>query len=104
MNSIQPAAFLVNPQGSLEPRVLRVWIRGKVLGEDDGVRVSAAHRERISDYGPLRFAPQAQNLAQIVDQAGQDEPARISIPADLLGGLQQMFELGKVRIGIAIID
>ena len=44
----------------------------------------------VADDGPLRLAPQAQDLAEVVDQAGQDEPARVAVAANGLGGLQQV--------------
>src|SRR5437763_16998391 len=59
--------------------------------------------KRIPNDGPLRLPIKAKNFAKIVNEACQNEPARMAIAADLLRSLEQMIQLGKVCIGIAVI-
>ena len=63
------------------------------LGIHDLVGVSTADREGVADHRPLRLAEEAEDLAEVVDQAGEDEPARVAVAADCLGGLEQVLDL-----------
>ena len=89
-----------------------VWYFGDVLvgvvheelAVHDLRRPAAADREGVADDGPLRLAEQAQDLAEVVDQAGDDEPARPVGGADRLGRLQRVLDLGEVDVGIAVVD
>ena len=69
---VEPQPSLVDADGRLVLRHLRVGVVGEELGEDDPVGVGAADRERVADDRPLRLAPEAEDLAEVVDQAGQD--------------------------------
>jgi len=64
---------------------------------------AATNRKRIADDCPLRLAVEAKDFAEIMNQPGENEPARMAIAPDLFGGLEEMIELGKVRVGIAIV-
>ena len=64
----------------------------------------APDRERVTDDRPLRLAPEAEDLAEIVNQAGGDEPARLVGPADGLGRLHRVLDLGEVDVGVAVVD
>ena len=77
---------------------------GEELAVHDLRRPAAADREGVADDGPLRLAEQAQDLAEVVDQAGDDEPARPVGGADRLGRLQRMLDLREVDVGIAVVD
>src|SRR5205807_4849840 len=88
----------------LVQRVVDVRVRHEVLRKNDVLRVSAANGERIADHAPLRFAPETQYLAKIVNKAGKDKPAGMTILANCLRGLQQMFNLGQVSVWITVID
>jgi len=55
------------------------------LGEVLDVEAEGARAERVADDRPLRLAPQAENLSKVVDQARQDEPARVPVFADADG-------------------
>ena len=92
------------PIGRLVLGHVAIRIVGEELGKDDFVRIRAADRERITDHGPLRLAVQAENLAQVVDQTGQDEPARMAVAANGFGRLQAVLDLREVGIGVAIVD
>ena len=83
---------------------LAVGIVPEELGEDDLVGVAAADRERVADDRPLRLAEEAEDLAQVVDQPGQDEPAGMAVGADRLGGLHQVLDLRQLGIGVAVVD
>src|SRR6266498_4921715 len=104
MNVFQAAAFRVDAGSSLVFRLAAVGIVGEELMKDDLVRIGAAYWKRIADHGPLRLSVKTEDFSQIVNEARQDEPARMSIPADLFGRLKQMLKLRQIGIGIAIID
>ena len=100
---VQAASLLVHPQPRLVARFIPVWIGLKKLMKHDPIRPGAPNRKGVSDHRPLRFAVEAKNLSQIMNQAGQDKPTRMPVLADVLGGLEQMVQLREVRVGIAII-
>src|SRR5437899_2038033 len=81
-----------------------VGVLGEELMENDFVRPGAPDRKCIADHCPLWFAEEAKDFAKIVDQSGENEPARVAVVPDLLGGLEQMFELRKIGIGIAVVN
>ena len=74
------------------------------LRVDDLRRPAATHRERVADDRPLRLAEQAENLAEVVHQAGDDEPARLVGGADGFGGLHRVLDLREIDVGIAVVD
>ena len=81
-----------------------VGIQREVLRVDAGARELAADRERVADDRPLRLAVQAQDLAEVVDQAGDDEPAGLVGATNRLGGLQRVLDLREVDVRIAVVD
>ena len=66
--------------------------------------IPAADGEGVADDGPLGLAEEAEDLAQVVDQAGQDQPARMTVGPDRLGGLHQVLDLRQIGVGVAVID
>src|SRR5438874_2336076 len=82
MDRVEAAAFLVDPAPGLVFRDVRVGIALEEPREDDPRVPRAAHREGISYDRPLRLAEQAEDFPEVVDQPRQDEPPRMSIPAD----------------------
>ena len=76
-----------------------IRVVGEELVEDDLLGEPAADRKGVADDRPLRFAEQAEDLSEVMDQAGEDEPARVAVVADRLGGLQQVFDLGELDVG-----
>jgi hypothetical protein len=52
----------------------------------------------------LRFAKVAQDFSQIRDEAGEDQPSRMAIPAKSFRCLKEMVSLGKIQIRVALID
>ena len=104
VDAVQPAARLVDPALSLVFGDVAVGVFLEEFGEDDLVRVAAADRERVADHGPLRLAEEAEDLAQVVDQPGQDEPAGMSVGTDRLGGLHEVFDLRQLGVGVAVVD
>src|SRR5919108_262142 len=93
MNVFQAAAVAVDAGASPVLRHAAVGIVGEELMKDDLVRKGAADGKRIAHHGPLRLTVQTEDFSQIVNEARQDEPAWLSIPADLFGCLQQMLQL-----------
>src|SRR5439155_2489008 len=80
-----------------------IGIIGKKVVEDDAIRPGAAYWKSVAHHSPLWFAVKAKDFSQVMNESGQNEPVWMAIVADLLGSLQQMVELGKVGIGIAVI-
>src|SRR6266542_6302410 len=91
----ETAAFFVDACASLIPRHPDVGVVLEKLMKNNLIRPGATDGKRITDHGPLRFAEEAENLAQIMDQPGKDKPARVAVLANLLGRLMQVFELGQ---------
>src|ERR1051326_9405090 len=87
----------------LVTRLAPVGVVGKKLVKHNSVRPGATDRERITHDRPLRLAVEAKDFSEIMNQAGQNEPARMPVATDLLRCLKQVIELGEVRIRIAVI-
>ena len=96
---VQPAARLVDPALGLVFGHVPVGVVLEELVEDDLLGVAAADREGVAHDGPLGLAQEAEDLAQVVDQAGEDEPAGMAVGPDGLGGLHQVFNLGELVSG-----
>ena len=92
------------PSG-LKARILAVRVvRQKIWETRSCPEYAAPTRKGVAHHGPLRLAPEAKDLPEVVNEAREDEPAWMAVLADLLGRLEQMFELRKVRVRIAVID
>ena len=104
VDAVQPAARLVDAALGLIGGDGLVGVVLEELGENDLLRVSAADGERVADDGPLRLAEEAEDLAEVVNQPGQDEPARVAGGANGLGRLHQVLDLGQVGIRVAVVD
>ena len=87
-----------------ELRASAVGVRIEELCEHDRVGKGAAHREGVAYYGPLGLSKAAEQLAQVVDESGQDEPPRPAISPQRLGGLQGVVDLRQLDIRIALVD
>ena len=103
-NAIETGVLLIEAEAGLVTRILAVGIVSEEFVENDFFGIRAADRESVADHSPLRFAKETENLAEIMDQAGQDEPARMTVAADLFGGLEEVIELGEIGVGIGVID
>src|ERR1700733_349577 len=103
MNLVESTVRFVDAVFGRVHRMMQIGIRSEIFREDDVFGKCTTYRERIADHSPLRLAPQAQYLAKVMNKSCQHEPARMSVCANRLRGLEQMFNLGEVRIGIAII-
>src|SRR5262249_13102627 len=84
--------------GNLRVRVIR-----EILRQDDFVGKGTTDRKRIAHNRPLRLAEQTQDLAEIVDQTRQDEPARVPIAANRLRYLEQVLDLAQIDVGVAVV-
>jgi hypothetical protein len=49
----------------------------------------------------LRLAEEAEDFAEVVDEGGEDEPARASVGAGGFGGLDEVLDLGEFGVGVA---
>ena len=64
---VETLVRLVDAIRCLVLRNLRIRVRGKELGIDDFGTPGAAHREGVAYDGPLGLAPQAEDLAEVMD-------------------------------------
>src|SRR6266700_276517 len=102
LDLVQAAAFLVNAKSRLIAGIVAVRIVREELEEHNLVRITTTRWVRVTHDGPLRFAPEAKHLAEIVDHARQNEPARVAVGADLLSRLQQVLELREIGVRVAV--
>ena len=101
---VQVAAGFVDSERRVVAGVRGIGVGVEVLGIDDGVGECAAHDEGVAGHGPLRLAEHAQDLAEVVHEPGEDEPVRVTVSADALGGLQTVFDLGQAGVGVALAN
>ena len=66
MDAVQAAATLVNAELCLQVVFLEIGVVFEKFGEDNAVRVLAAHGERVADNALLRLAPEAEDLFDTV--------------------------------------
>ena len=104
VDAVEAGVFLVDAEARGHHGVPAVGVQVKIFGIDAPIGELAADRERIPDYRPLRFAEMAEQLSQVVDQAGDDQPAWLPGAAHRLCGLQRVFDLREVHVGIAVVD
>src|SRR5687767_1366649 len=90
---IKASPLLVHPQAGVQLWVVDVGIGGEEFAKNDLVRKGASDRKSVSHDGPLRLTVQAKNLAEIMDEPGEDEPAGVTVPTDLFRGLEQVLKL-----------
>ena len=83
---------------------MRIGVVAEEMAVNDFRRPATADGERIADDRPLRLAKQAQNLPEIVNEACDDEPARLIRRPDGFCRLQRVFYLREVDVGIAVVD
>src|SRR6266699_2297473 len=103
MDLIEPAVRFVDAIIGLVFGNRAIGIGGKEFRKNDLLRESASDRERITHYGPLGLPVETEHFAEIVHKTGQNEPARMTILANRFGGLQEMFDLGQIGVGIAVV-
>src|SRR5438067_13905207 len=94
MDIIQAATFGVDARAALIAGFGAVGIFGEELVENGFVRPGAAERKRVTNHCPLWFTEKAKEFAEIEDKAGENERAGMAGVTNLLGGLEQVFELG----------
>ena len=99
-----PNAGLIDTVGRVVARVFAIGIGLKELRENDLWRISATRGKSIPHHGPLRLTPKAENLAQVVNEAREDHPARLPIAAQVLSRLKQVLQLRHVGVRIRIVD
>src|ERR687888_988645 len=98
MQGIESAPLFVYPRRRLIDGVLIIGIVLEQIRINDPIRVSATDGKGIADDCPLRLAEETQHFAQIVDKPGQNEPARMAILANGLGGLERVIDLAQIDI------
>src|ERR1700733_1619800 len=104
MEFVKAAIGLVDSIFSLVERIVLIRIRLEVLRKHNVLGIGTAHWERIADNTPLRLTPKAKHLTQIMDKSRQDKPSGMPLLPDRLRGLEQMFNLSQVCVGVAIVD
>lgn len=98
----EAAAGLVDSVLGHELRVVVVRVGFERVGVDDLVAELGSDDERVAHDVPLTLgAEEAQQLAEIVDQARHLHPVRLAVPSDRLGRLEQVLDLADrgVRVG-----
>src|ERR1700740_1658971 len=75
MHLVEPAIGLIDAELGLISRDFAIRIGRKVFAEDNLVRPRAADGESVANDRPLRLAVKAENLAEIVNEAGENHPA-----------------------------
>src|SRR5207253_1922178 len=95
MHAVETTTLLIDAARALIERNLAVRIIRKKLGENDLLRKSAPHRERIANHRPLGLAEQAEHLTKIMDQTRQDKPARLASATNGFGHLHEVLDLTK---------
>ncbi len=103
VHAIESAALVVDAAGGGVQRVRGIGVGGEEPVEHDALVEGAAHGVGIADDGPLGLAEEAEDLAEVVDQPREDEPVRMAVPADRLGRLQQVLELGQLGVGVGVV-
>ena len=85
-------------------RCARIGVLRRRTPEDDLVRAGAADRESVADHGPLRFAVEAEHLAEVVNQAGENHPARLVGSARSASAVCSACSIcGEVGVGVAVV-
>ena len=100
---VEPHVRRIDAVGRLILCHMGVGVTGEELGVDDLGAPGTTHGEGIADHRPLRLTPQAEHLAQIVDQARQHHPIRLTGGANGFGRLHAVLDLRQVRVGIAFV-
>src|SRR6185437_6465503 len=90
---IQSTTFRVSAVRRLEAWIPAIGIVGKELWKDDFLGICATCGKRVANHGPLGLAPQAQNLAEVMHETGENHPPRTAIAPELLGRLEQVLQL-----------
>src|ERR1041385_8138005 len=104
MDIFQAAVWLIDSKLRLVFGNIPVRILAEVFGKDDLIGPCASHGESIAYDSPLRLSIQAKALPKVMDKSNQHHPAGMTVFADRLRGLQQMFDLSQVSIWVAVID
>ena len=101
---VEPAVGLVDAAWGLVFGDLRVGVLVEELGEDDLVGEAAADGEGVADDGPLRLAEEAEDLAEVVDEPGEDRTSaggrRGGSPRRSASGARS----ARVGVGVAVVD
>jgi hypothetical protein len=102
---VKTAAFTVDAVLGAVHWGFGVWIVDKGARVDDAILKRTADCEGVAYDIPLAFGTvEEEELAKIVDQAGQPEPLWLIIATDGLSGLQQVLDLGEGGIWIGLVD
>src|ERR1700746_2774950 len=103
MDVVQATVRFVDAELGLVARIAVVGIGGEKFRKDNFAGVGATDGKSIAYDRPLRLAVEAEDFAEVVQEAGEDEPTGMAVFANGLGGLQQMFDLGEVGVRVAFI-
>src|SRR5438445_13623694 len=101
--AIDDAVRFVDAILGLVIRNRAIRVGGEELRKKDLIRVSAADGEGIADYGPLGLAIEAEHFSKIVQKAGENEPARMTIVANSPCGLQEELCLSQIGVSVVVV-
>jgi hypothetical protein len=102
-NVIKSAARQVDAMLCTVDFVVEVGVVLECIRVDDTLVKGTAHRECVADHVPLTLCVvEEEKLAQVVDETDELHPARLAVPADGFGGLEEVIDLGEgcIRVGL----
>ena len=101
----EAAAGLVDSVLGHELRVVVVRVGFERVGVDDLVAELGSDDERVAHDVPLTLgAEEAQQLAEVMDQAGHLHPVGLAVSSDRLGRLQQVLNLANRGVRVGLVD
>ena len=104
-NVVHTAAGAVDAVFSAINRIGRVRVAGKSVRVDDGAVEGAADGEGVAHDVPLALGvEEEEQLAEIVDQARELEPAGLAVATDGLGRLEEVLDLGEGGVRVGFVD
>ncbi len=93
MHVVKTTMWFVNAIFGVELRIVRIRIGGEKFGVHDFIRKRATNRIRVAHDRPLRLIPFTEHFAEIVNEPGENKPARMPVLANRFGGLQGVNDL-----------
>src|SRR5580704_7539398 len=80
---VQTAILSVDAKMRAITWTLAVRVVLEEFRENNLVGKRRANRKRVAHHGPLRLAKKAKDFPQVMDEAGKDEPSRMTIASNL---------------------
>src|SRR5215472_11540521 len=98
MDVVEAAVRFINTVLGLKLSHSAVRIRGEIFRKDNFGRVGTADGKCVPYHCPLRLTIQAEDLTEVVNEARENEPARVAIFSNRFSRLQQVLDLRQVGV------